>query len=140
MIYKRVLLAFFIAHGLLTLSPALGEEVDSPAARQMKQISRNFKALMSQISDPAQKDSSIKLVDAMCEAVNASRGLTPEPAQDLQGESLASYLKEYNQGLDELAASLQDLKKAIASGDSSAEQTLISTINTLKKTYHSDLR
>ena len=95
---------------------------------------------MSQISDPAQKDSSIKLVDAMCEAVNASRGLTPEPAQDLQGESLASYLKEYNQGLDELAASLQDLKKAIASGDSSAEQTLISTINTLKKTYHSDLR
>jgi len=127
----------------LTILPtmtAIGAEKDSPAAIQMKQIGKSFKTLSTQISDPAKKDSSLQIVDAMQNAVNAARLLIPAPAAKLQGDSLKTYMREYAKGLDELDANLQDLKKAISSGDTSASQGLLETITKLKKTYHSDLR
>ena len=127
----------------ITLIPsltALGAEKDSPAAIQMKQIGKSFKTLSALISDPTKKDSSLQIVDAMQNAVNASRPLIPAPAAKLQGDSLKTYMREYAKGLDELDANLQALKKAISSGDTSASQGLLETITKLKKTYHSDLR
>ena len=141
--FMKIRHAFPILITAITLIPsltALGAEKDSPAAIQMKQIGKSFKTLSAQISDPTKKDSSLQIVDAMQNAVNASRPLIPAPAAKLQGDSLKTYMREYAKGLDELDANLQDLKKAISSGDTSASQGLLETITKLKKTYHSDLR
>jgi len=121
------------------LTPICAEE-DSPAAIQMQQIGKSFKTLSIQISDPAKKDSSLKIIDNILQGVNSAKPLVPTPATELSGESLKAYLNEYAKGLSELEASLQDLKKAIVAGDTSAAQSLISSINKIKKTYHSDLK
>ena len=49
-------------------------------------------------------------------------------------------MREYVKGLEELDAALQDLKKSISADDVPAAQSKLSSINKLKKTYHSDLR
>lgn len=132
----------FLANALTFISALMpiSAEEDSPAAIQMKHIGKGFKTLSTQISDPTKKESSLKTIDAMLLAVNASKPLIPAPAGELKGDSLKTYMREYAKGLSELEASLQDLKKAVAAGDTSAAQNLLSAINKLKKTYHSDLR
>jgi len=132
----------FLVSALIVISGVMiiSAEEDSPAALQMKHIGKGFKTLSTQISDPAKKESSLKTIDAMLHAVNASKPLIPAPADKLKGEALKTYIREYAKGLSELEASLQDLKKAVAAGDTSTAQNLVSAINKLKKTYHSDLR
>ena len=73
-------------------------------------------------------------------AVNSSKTLIPAPATKLDAEASKQYMREYVKGLEELDAAIQDLKKSISVDDVPAAQSKLSSINKLKKTYHSDLR
>ena len=106
----------------------------------MKNIGKDFKTLSAQISDPAKKESSLAIVDSIRAAVHASKPLVPDPATKLDAEASKKYMREYVKGLEELDAALQDLKKSISADDVPAAQSKLSSINKLKKTYHSDLR
>ena len=106
----------------------------------MKHIGKDFKTLSAQISDPAKKESSLAIVESMRAAVHASKPLVPAPATKLDAEASKQYMREYVKGLEELDAALQDLKKSISADDVPAAQSKLSSINKLKKTYHSDLR
>ena len=100
--FMKIRLALPILITAITLLPSLnntlGAEKDSPAAIQMKHIGQGFKTLSSQISDPAKRDSSLQIVEAMQSAVNAARPLVPAPATKLQGDSLKTYMREYSKG------------------------------------------
>jgi soluble cytochrome b562 len=136
---SHILIAALVVH-LSALSPLRSEEKPSPAAIQMKNIGKDFKTLSSQISDPAKKESSLAIVDSIRTAVHASKPLVPDPATKLDAEASKQYMREYLKGLEELDAALQDLKKSISADDVPAAQSKLSSINKLKKTYHSDLR
>ena len=136
---SHILIAALVVH-LSALSPLRSEEKPSPAAIQMKHIGKDFKTLSAQISDPAKKESSLAIVDSMRAAVHASKPLVPDPATKLDPEASKQYMREYVKGLEELDAALQDLKKSISADDVPAAQSKLSSINKLKKTYHSDLR
>jgi hypothetical protein len=136
---SHILIAALVVH-LSALSPLRSEEKPSPAAIQMKHIGKDFKTLSSQISDPAKKESSLAIVDSIRTAVHASKPLVPDPATKLDAEASKQYMREYLKGLEELDAALQDLKKSISADDVPAAQSKLSSINKLKKTYHSDLR
>ena len=135
----HLILAAILAH--LSALPLLrSEEKPSPAAIQMKHIGKDFKTLSAQISDLAKKESSLAIVDSMRAAVSSSKTLIPDPATKLDGEASKKYMREYMKGLEELDGALLDLKKTISVGDVPAAQSKLSSINKLKKTYHSDLR
>lgn len=126
--------------GILTFGGSVKADEDSSVARQMKQIAKNFKALSSQVSDVTKKDASLALVASMRKAVAAVGSMDPAPAAKLEGESLKSYMAEYQKGLSEMDAQFQDLEKAIASDNVKASQEILDNLNKLKKVYHSDLR
>lgn len=135
----HLILAAILAH--LSALPLLrSEEKPSPAAIQMKHIGKDFKTLSAQISDLAKKESSLAIVDSMRAAVSSSKTLIPDPATKLDGEASKKYMREYMKGLEELDGALLDLKKSISVGDFPAAQYKLTSINKLKKTYHSDLR
>lgn len=135
----HLILAVILAH--LSALPLLRSEAPpSPAAIQMKHIGKDFKTLSAQISDPAKKESSLAIVDSMRAAVISSKTLIPAPATKLDGEASKKYLREYMKGLEELDSALLNLKKSISVGDVPAAQSNLTSINKLKKTYHSDLR
>jgi soluble cytochrome b562 len=106
----------------------------------MKQIASNYKSLKSQADDPAQKDASLALVAEMRQSVATARTGTPEPAEKLTGASLDNYMNEFRKGLDELDADLQKLDAAIRAGETASIDSILDGLNSLKKTYHSDLR
>jgi soluble cytochrome b562 len=127
---------------LLLTSACLLADDDEPTlvAVQMKQIAANYKSLKSQADDPAQKEASLALVAGMRQAVATARTGTPEPAEQLSGASLENYTNEFRKGLDELDADLQKLDAAIRAGETASIDSILDGLNSLKKTYHSDLR
>jgi soluble cytochrome b562 len=127
---------------LLLTSACLLADDDQPTvvAVQMKQIAANYKSLKSQADDPAQKEASLALVAGMREAVATARTGTPEPSEQLSGASLENYMNEFRKGLDELDADLQKLDGAIRTGQTASIDSILDGLNSLKKTYHSDLQ
>jgi soluble cytochrome b562 len=127
---------------LLLTSACLLADDDQPTlvAVQMKQIAANYKSLKSQADDPAQKEASLALVAGMRQAVATARTATPEPAEQLSGASLENYMNEFRKGLDELDADLQKLDAAIRAGETASIDSILDGLNSLKKTYHSDLQ
>ena len=127
---------------LLSLSPILlaADEQPTLVAVQMDQIADGFKSLKKQASDAAQKDSSLALVSSMKEAVSTARTAIPKPAEKLTGASADEFMTTFRNGLDELDAALQKLDAAIRAGDTVTINSTLDGINSLKKTYHSDLR
>jgi soluble cytochrome b562 len=127
---------------LLLTSACLLADDDQPTlvAVQMKQIAANYKSLKSQADDPAQKEASLALVAGMRQAVATARTGTPEPAEQLSGASLENYTNEFRKGLDELDADLQKLDAAIRAGETASIDSILDGLNSLKKTYHSDLQ
>jgi soluble cytochrome b562 len=127
---------------LLSLSPILlaADEQPTLVAVQMDQIADGFKSLKKQASDAAQKDSSLALVSSMKEAVSTARTGIPKPAEKLTGASADEFMTTFRKGLDELDAALQKLDAAIRAGDTGTINSTLDGINSLKKTYHSDLR
>ena len=49
-------------------------------------------------------------------------------------------MNEFRKGLDELDADLQKLDAAIRAGETASIDSILDGLNSLKKTYHSDLR
>jgi soluble cytochrome b562 len=127
---------------LLLTSACILADDDQPTlvAVQMKQIAANYKSLKSQADDPAQKEASLALVAGMRQAVATARTGTPEPAEQLSGASLENYMNEFRKGLDELDADLQKLDAAIRAGETASIDSILDGLNSLKKTYHSDLQ
>jgi len=127
---------------LLLTSACILADDDQPTlvAVQMKQIAANYKSLKSQADDPAQKEASLALVAGMRQAVATARTATPEPAEQLSGASLENYMNEFRKGLDELDAAIQKLDAAIRAGETASIDSILDGLNSLKKTYHSDLQ
>ena len=127
---------------LLSASLPLIAADDQPTlvAVQMDQIADAFKSLKNQASDAAQKDSSLALVSSMRQAVSTARTGVPEPAEKLTGAPADEYMATFRKGLDELDDALQKLDAAIRAGDAASISSTLDGINSLKKTYHSDLR
>jgi soluble cytochrome b562 len=127
---------------LLCAAPLLFADDEQPTlvALQMDQIADGFKSLKKQASDAAQKDSSLALVSSMKQAVSTARTGIPEPAEKLTGAPEEEYMATFRKGLDELDAALQKLDAAIRAGDAGTIDSTLNGINSLKKTYHSDLR
>jgi soluble cytochrome b562 len=127
---------------LLSASLPLFAADDRPTlvAVQMDQIADGYKSLKTQASDASQKDSSLALVSSMRQAVATARTGIPEPAEKLTGASADEFMTTFRKGLDELDAALQKLDAAIRAGDAAIIYATLDGINSLKKTYHSDLR
>ena len=123
-----------------SLSLVAADDRSTFVALQMDQIADGFKTLKGQASDPAQKDSSLAMVSSMRQAVSTARTGIPEPAEKLTGASADEFMATFRKGLDELDAALQKLDSAIRAGDAGTIYATLDDINSLKKTYHSDLR
>lgn len=125
---------------LVSLSCLAAESEDSPVATRMKFIARDFKTLSGQISDTAQKDSSMELIAAIRKNITAAKTEKSAPASELSGAKLEEYQKQFIKGLGALEDRFGKLSDAVKAGDSAKISALLGEINTLKKDYHKVLR
>ncbi len=124
----------------VSLSCLAAESEDSPVATRMKSIARDFKTLSGQISDTAQKDSSMELIAAIRKNITAAKTEKSGPASELSGTKLEEYQKQFTKGLGALEDRFGKLSDAVKAGESAKISALLGEINTLKKDYHKVLR
>ena len=86
----------------LTGITARADEKTTPLGDKMKVIAGSVKKLKSQITNPAQKDSSIQLVEAAEKAAQDARTLVPAHAADIPEADRAKFISDYQAQLDVL--------------------------------------
>jgi soluble cytochrome b562 len=127
---------------LLATVPAVwGEEEVPPSAVElhMDQMSRDLKKLSRRLDAPGQKDACLALVDSALAANAACQKLVPASAGERSGKELEDYLALYQQGLAELEASLQKLRRALADGNMAGAAEELDAAYDLRKRYHQKL-
>jgi len=126
---------------LCLLVPCVADDGEnaSPVDLLMEQVSRDLKKLSRQLDNEASKTSSLQLVDAMIEANDEAKALTPESVGDRTGEEREKYLARYREGMDELAQCLASLKAALLAGDAGKAEELVEEAYALRKKYHEEL-
>ena len=115
------------------------EEISSPVDLLMEQISRDLKKLSRQFDNEASRASSLELIDAMLKSNNEAKALVPESVGDRTGAERETYLRRYQEGMEELGRCLTSLKTALASGEAGKSEALIDEAYALRKKYHDEL-
>jgi len=105
----------------------------------MDQMSRDLKKLSRRLDTLGQKDACLALVDSALAANAACQKLVPASAGDRRGKDLDDYLALYQQGLAELEASLQKLRRDLADGNMAAAAEELDAAYDLRKRYHKKL-
>ena len=124
---------------LLPLKVFAAEGKESPVRDQMEAISRSFRTLNRQYADPAQKQSSLELVDAIQKHAETAKALTPSKAEKMSGDEQAKYLDKFHNHLDELIKEIGALKAAIAADKTDVAKVEMDKITQLRNSSHKDL-
>ena len=138
---RRVILPVIAASllGTTCMVRADEEEISSPVDLLMEQISRDLKKLSRQFDKEASRASSLELIDAMLQSNNEAKALVPASVGDRTGAERETYLRRYQEGMEELGRCLTSLKTALASGDAGKTEALIDEAYALRKKYHDEL-
>jgi len=128
--------AFF---ALSLLSSALhlrGEDENEALEQQMKILARGTRQLTQQVSDPAQQQSSVALLETLKKAAVDSKSINPRMTSQIPEAKRAQFLADYRTDLDELKDSFDQIEEAVKAGQYEKAKSLIATVNTIKKEGH----
>lgn len=92
-----------------------------------------------QYDNPASRDSSIVLADAVIAAAEKAKQLQPAAAEKLSGPERDDYMATYHEGMDELLARFVALKQALEADETGAAEAAIEEAYKLREKYHTEL-
>jgi len=116
------------------------KEEKTPLELKMDRMNRAFRALKKQAADPAQNESSLKLVKGMEAGTKASMDLTPAKAADLPDDQKAKFMADYKAGLQGMLDELAKLEAAFQAGNNDEAVKLVAEIDALEKKDHKAFR
>ena len=123
-----------------TASPHAEEENDSsPVDLLLEQVSRDLKKLSRQFENPASRESSLALADALIEATSKAKQLEPESVGDRSGAEREEYMALYRQGMDALLVQFQTLKAALEKEEPGTAEAAFEEAYALREKYHTEL-
>ncbi|HEY1848535.1 MAG TPA: cytochrome b562 [Opitutaceae bacterium] len=121
-------------------APAAQQEKDTDLEVQMKRVGKAFKALRKQVADPAQNESSLKLVATMQDALKNSLALTPEKASDLPEDQRPKFIEDFKAGLKGMQDELDKLSGALTAGKNDDAAKIVTEIFSMEKKDHKEFR
>ena len=124
---------------LLPLSVLAQRGPESPVVKEMDGINRNIRTLNRQIADPAQKDSSLQLVDGIQKHIDAALKLTPPQVEKLEGDAKTKMLGTYQNDLNALTREVAALKQAVTDGKTDVARAELDKITKLRDSSHKEL-
>lgn len=133
-------LAILVVAIFSTAAPHAEEESDSsPVDLLLEQVSRDLKKLSRQFENPASRESSLALADALIEAASKAKQLEPESVGDRTGAEREEYMALYHQGMDALLVQFQTLKAALEKEEPGTAEAAIEEAYALREKYHTEL-
>ena len=112
---------------------------DSPVHNEMEGINRAARQLGRQISDPAQKVSSLELVATMQKHAEKAKTLTPPKAEKLTGDDKTKYVATFQADLDALLKQIGTVKADLTSDKFDVAQADFRKVQDLKNSSHKEL-
>lgn len=125
---------------LLSLSLTLRADDDGPLEGQMKILVRGTRQLTQQVSNPAMQQSTIALLETLKKAAADSKAFEPGMTRDIPEAKRAAFLADYRTDLDELKDSFDQIEHAVKAGDYSKAQSLLASVNSIKKEGHAKFK
>jgi len=121
---------------LIAVAVSLHAQADSALDNQMKILARGNRQLSQQVSDPAQQQSTITLIESLKKAALDSKALEPRKTADIPEANRAQFLADFRTELDELKDSFDQIEEAVKAGQYDKAKTLLATVNSIKKEGH----
>jgi soluble cytochrome b562 len=125
---------------VLPLSQSVRADDDSPLEGQMKILARGTKQLSKQITNPAQQQENITLLETLKKAASDSESLEPEKTKTIPEAGRAAFLSDYRAELETLKTAFDQVEQAVKSGDYSKAQSLLERVNPIRKEGHSKFK
>ena len=125
---------------LLPLSLNLKADDDSPLEGQMKILSRGTRQLSQQLADPAKQQENIALLEKLKKAAVDSKAFEPALVRQTPEAKKSSFLADFRTDLDELKDSFDQIEQAVKAGDYSKAQSLLASVNSIKKEGHAKFK
>ncbi len=132
----RFVLALLLA--LAPLASKADDKKDNPIGKEMKGMNADFKQLKKQIGDPAQKDSSLKLIADMKKHAKTARGLTPDNAAKIPEADRTKWMDAYKKKMDDLLGEYDKLESAVSDGKTDEAKTLLGDVLNVKRQGHEE--
>jgi len=129
---KLVLLVF----GASICNVAFAED-DSPVGDKMEAMGHALQAIQKQVTNPAQKDSTLALIFKMKKNAVAAKNFAPPMAKTVPEKNRDQFVQDYKTTMDELIEEIDSLDKAVRSGKQDEAQTIIKYILGTKREGHS---
>jgi len=126
---------------LLTSLGLLHAEEGSEALEgQMKILARGSRQLSQQITDPAQQQGTIILLEKLRKAALDSKAINPRKTAEVPQADQAKFLADYRTDLDELADAFSQIEEAVKAGQYDKAKSLLATVNSIKKEGHAKFK
>jgi soluble cytochrome b562 len=107
---------------------------------RMDRVSKAFRKLRKQISDPTQNASSLALLSTMQGALAEAIDLTPEKAADVPADQKAKFIDDYKAGIKGMQDEFTKLGDALTAGKNDDAAKIVADIFALEKKDHKDFR
>jgi hypothetical protein len=115
------------------------EKKTDPEVR-MDHIGRAYRKLKKQIADPAQNDSSLKLIATMQQAAKEALEFTPAKAADLPADQQAKFEEDFKAGIQGMQDEFTKLADAVSAGKNDDAVKIVAEIDALEKKDHKEFR
>jgi soluble cytochrome b562 len=116
------------------------EEGGEALEGQMKILARGSRQLSQQITDPAQQQGTIDLLEKLRKAALDSKAINPRKTVEVPQADQAKFLADYRTDLDELADAFNQVEEAVKAGQYDKAKSLLATVNSIKKEGHAKFK
>jgi len=123
-----------------TPDPAAAKEETTELGEKMSGISKAFKKLRSQVSDPTKNEDSLMLVAAIRENALATLTLVPEKTADIPSAEQEKFKADFASRMKSLLADVDKLEAAFKAGNNEEAKALLEALGNAQKEGHKEFK
>ena len=123
-----------------TPAAAPADEKKTDLDLRMDRVSKAFRKLRKQVSDPTQNAASLALLATMQTALAEAVDLTPQRASDVPADQKAKFIDDFKAGIKGMQDEFTKLGDALTAGNNDDAAKIIADMLALEKKDHGNFR
>jgi soluble cytochrome b562 len=112
------------------------EEGNSSLEHQMKILAKGNRQLTQQVTDSAQQQSSVDLIEKLKKAAQDSKSIDPRMVETIPSADKAKFLADYRAQMDKLSDAFTKIEEAVKAGNYNEAKSLLASVNSIKREGH----
>jgi soluble cytochrome b562 len=102
----------------------------------MKILANGNRQLTQQVTDSAQQQSSVDLIEKLKKAAQDSKSIDPRMVETVPAADKAKFLADYRAQMDKLSDAFTKIEEAVKAGNYNEAKSLLASVNFIKREGH----